>query len=137
MINLIDWYIKEYKRKDNDEKYYLIWGRVSGHYRLKEGTYIHTSIIKRIKSDSDKNRFLIDTESGSCYELLLSYIDFENIEETKECLERFNLPTLFLDKCKKLSEEKLSEIASFLENGELYLEFIGIYVIQAFFRNEL
>lgn len=132
MVKLTQWYLTEYE----PETSYLAHGFVYNHYRLSDGSHIHTSSIERIVFDSVNNRLLMDTYSGSHYELLLADIDFTNFDKTRAYLQKFNISTLSEDKCRKLQEKAevalLSKVQGILNPNELYL---GGISRRAFFKN--
>ena len=111
-------------------------GFVSGHHRLDEGEYIHTSKIEEIKLCEEEKCLIMRTYSGSLYHLDWGQINMDAIENTKKVLERFQISTEFLQECEKLSEEMQraeEEYADAVlgENELLYL--LSSY--KAYFKN--
>ena len=139
MIQLKDWYFTKHRLIDLDEDCYCAHGVVSGHPRLEDGIDITTSKVEHIKPDDENGRLIMHTYSGNEYALLLADIQIMRFEETSDILQQFGISDLDKEKCKQLAEQarmKLREkVSSLLNNNELYLQLMGVFVQKAFFKN--
>lgn len=139
MIRLKDWYFTKHRLIDLDEDCYCAHGVVSGHPRLEDGIDITTSKVEHIKPDAENDRLIMHTYSGNEYELLLADIQIMRFEETSDVLQKFGMPALDKEQCKHLAKQarvKLQDkVSSVLNNNELYLQLMGVFVQKAFFKN--
>lgn len=131
MIRLTHWYLKEL-----DEAFSSAWGIVSGHDRLLDGTFIHTSWLRKVELDESEKQLRLLTYSGNHYYLDWSEINENHIEDTRKVLGQFGVLTDFLKFRKELKEqfekELMSEINSILKKREL----LWIPALnRAFFKN--
>ena len=112
------------------------WGDVSGHPRFTDGTDIHTSRIVKFEMDEAEERFLMDTRSGSHYELKFGEVNVDAFEKTVSYLQQLGASEEVIDRCRILSRERdiqrrrekeeiaerrRQEAETKLGEGELYL----------------
>ena len=139
MIRLKDWYFTKHRLIDLDEDCYCAHGVVSGHPRLEDGIDITTSKVEHIKPDAENDRLIMHTYSGNEYELLLADIQIMRFEETSGFLLQFGISALDKEQCKHLAKQarvKLQDkVSSVLNNNELYLQLMGVFVQKAFFKS--
>ena len=117
-------------------------GVVEGHRRLEDGTYIHTSLIEMVLVKED--RLLMETYSGSHYELLLEEMDPECRTRSLYALQQVKSPDKakiteeLFDLCIKLHEEKglrqQEVMKNTLQSGELYIFTSGLHIQNAYFK---
>ncbi len=140
MIKLREWYFQSGIIEETQKKGFRAWGFVLGHPKLQDGIHIHTSVIDNLELDAENNRLLMYTHSKNVYELRFADMSFEDYENIKDCLQWFNVPALPLSECKKLhekdEEELLAKMGSILQNNELYIQLVGVFVQSAFFKNK-
>lgn len=74
------WYIKK-----EDEDVLLAWGNVSGHGRLQDSLFIHTSLIKEVYVDNESEELVITT-LNSRYHCPLLYCNFSKQDEDAEIM---------------------------------------------------
>lgn len=139
MIKLKDWYFTKHRLIDIDEDCYCAHGVVSGHPRLEDGIDITTSKVEHIKPDAENDRLIMHTYSGNEYELLLADIQIMHFEETSGFLLQFGISALDKEQCKHLAKQAQvrlqDKVSSLLNNNELYLQLMGVFVQKAFFKN--
>lgn len=140
MIKLREWYFQSGIINETGEKGFRAWGFVSGHPKLQDGSHIHTSVIDNMELDAENNRLLMYTHSKNTYELRLADMKFEDFENTKDCLQFFNVPAPALSECenlhKKDEEELIAKMDGILQNNELYLQLNGVFTQSAFYKNK-
>lgn len=139
MIKLAKWTItKEQHKKEN---YFLAWGNVTGHQRLVDGTYIHTSKIMKLEYDASTTKLIMTTYSKNEYELLINEMDMERYEETVDNLKEFHVTIPSYDECNTIiqetEKEQMTHIEEILKDGELYLKVKGSYVSRAFWKKDM
>ena len=146
MLTLKDWYLQEFC-----EGVMIAHGNVWGHYRLADGDFIHTSRIEKIYL-LEENVYVMETFSGSLYELYDNEMAEVEAQETREILAKIELlkDDSLADKLKRAREDfdKRREarecilnnaeeyVRTNLNNGELYLVQEGMKVLKALFRHE-
>lgn len=138
MYKLTNWYFMKYAEGVIAE------GVVEGHRRLEDGTFIHTSLIEMVLVKED--RLLMETYSGSHYELLFEEIDPKMRERSLEALLQVKSPDKakiteeLFDLCVKLWEEKEArqqkKLEEILQPGELYMFTSGVHVQSAYFKKQ-
>jgi hypothetical protein len=138
MVKLLDWYLAIY-----NEKYVLAWGHAINHPRLPDGMHIHTSWIEKIKVNKAQKVVDILTHSQNHYQLQFRDIciqDDECLFKTKEALNKLGIDSSFVDAIKTgvvdSRVKDLQEIDAALENGDLYLRFIGNVTARAVFKED-
>lgn len=116
MPTLTNWYINMMTDKEGNECC-IAHGVVTGHKRLKDNNYSHTSKITEMKYDGDVElRF--NTKSGSEYVVNLRDMNMRYLNDLDIVCDRFNMPSEVVDKClcimrnvdeeyRKLSDELL------------------------------
>lgn len=131
MVRLYEWSIKKYSEGE-----YLAWGSCLGHERLSDGTYIHTSTIRKMELEGEGLNLF--TKSGTHYICKTEDILPVELEVTKKSLMEMGMDSSFLDDAVELVErrrkKKEDEVSGLLAENELYLEFVGTMVRCAFFR---
>jgi len=120
------------------------FGVVTGHKRFADGTFISTSKVEMLLVKED--RLLMQTYSGSMYELVFEDMNLHRLEKTKEALPKIKSPDKekigeeLFDRCLKLSEEKELKrqegIAKRIAPGDLYLQTSELYIQHAYFKKE-
>lgn len=139
MIKLKDWHFSKCMRGDTQGEYFRAHGIVTGHPKLEDGISITTSMIEKIKLDAEKNRLLMYTHSQNEYELLISEISEHEFDITQEYLKIFEVPEISWEQYKKLRESYEQDLAQEIEReldcNELYLQFSGVFVQEAFWCN--
>ena len=140
MIRLDDWHLTEGISANTGKTYYKAHGIVTGHPKLVDGIYITTSVVEQMKLDKENNCLIMLTHSKNKYKLSLASINFNNFKETQDYLKVFNIPALSLADCQKLNElsdKKLFfKVSKILHNNELYLQLNGVFVQNAFYKND-
>jgi hypothetical protein len=138
MVKLLDWYLAIY-----NEKWVLAWGHALSHPRLPDGMHVHTSWIEKIKVNKEDEVIDVLTHSQNHYQLKFKDIcteDDEFLFKTKESLKMLGVDPSFIDDIKSSvvdgKTQELNEIASTLENGDLYLRFIGNVTARAVFKED-
>ena len=136
MIYLTKWEINEAIGKN--ENFYYANGIVSGHPRLVDGTYIHTSKVVSITFYETDNKLIMRTYSGSEYEMNLADICLDNYKSTAKWLKKFDVKLPSYDECKSLADRIESEVIKsmnkILKDGELYLKMKGVFVQKAYWK---
>lgn len=132
VIELLQWYIA-----GNGEDFHA-WGYVSGHRKLAEGEWIHTSSIINAEEDVKDQSLMVKTYSGNLYRLAKKDISSTHLGETGKCLIKLGLPAFCRNvkkakagaenERKRLIEEQLSE-------DELFLEMLGCSCQGAYFKD--
>lgn len=126
MVNLSNW------RYDGVS----LWGVCEGHPKFTDGTYVHTSPVKKFELNEEG----LDayTYSGTHFHCKTEEISLVTLENTKECLAVEKLDISFLDgaeeKVKNLNKEKTEEVDKLIKDNELYLEFTGTNMRYGFFK---
>ena len=69
-------------------------GTVFGHYRLQDGEFIHTSVIKKIYRCSEE-KYVFETKSGNLYYLYKGDMNLQRMDITEE---RMKIPEVFAGK---------------------------------------
>lgn len=128
MYILKNWYLKECF----DGEIYAN-GTVLGHHRLEDGEFIHTSKIENIYLCGD-SEYVIETHSGSLYQLLTNEINAEMIEETKEKLGQLEIldgaiMKEKLDKVKEALEKKQKLVGAAENTAKDNMDEEGLYLI--------
>ena len=139
MYKLNNWYFVDYGHGE-----VVAQGVVEGHKRLEDGTTIHTSLVEMVLVKED--RLLMETYSGSHYELLFEAINPNCIEQTKQALALVKSPdkakisdALFEQclKCWEIKEQQRKEIMEKeLKPGELYVFTSGVHIQNAYFKKQ-
>lgn len=118
----------------------LLRGIVSGHPKLEDGAFIHTSPVKQAVIEADHKCLKAVTASGSNYTVAFEDIDFrpDFIERTEECLQTLNISTTFIDEAVILSRQKEEAFQELLDrelsNGDLYLEVGESSLVKVYFK---
>lgn len=133
MVQLFEWSLEKY-----GEREYAAWGTCIGHERLPDGTFIHTSVVRRIESDSEGLHFF--TQSGTHYICKAEDVLLEKLEGTKKSLLQMEADVSVLDNAVSRIDirktEKEREVLELLSENELYIEFLGDAVRYAFFKKD-
>lgn len=103
--------LKKWSLKESFDGSIYANGTVFGHHRLVDGEYIHTSEIEKVYI-CDGQGYIVETHSGSLYQLLTEEMNTELTEETKEKLSQFKI----LDGA--AMKEKLDEVEEALEKKQ-------------------
>lgn len=126
MVKLLNWKLVEN----------FAMGICIGHKKLADGTYVHTSPIVRIEACEEG--LDIYTLSGTHYRCKTEEVDLDFLEQIKEKLLARNIVIEFLDNAKELAEQAKKELAEDVQKrigeNDLYIELIGIFVKNAFFK---
>ena len=146
MLTLKDWCLQEYA-----DGVLIAHGNVWGHYRLADGDSIHTSRIVKIYL-LEENMYVLETFSGSMYELYESEMAEKYAQETRDILAKVELHTDALlaeklksaredfDKRREVRENILKNAEDYVRanvnNQELYLVQEGMHVLKALFKHE-
>lgn len=146
MLTLKEWSLQEFLDGE-----LMAYGNVWGHYRLADGDYIHTSRIEKIYL-LEENLYVLETFSGSLYQLDANEMEETFAQETKRILEKTELHTddLLADRLRSAGEdfnkrrqarENILEnaqnyVSENINNNELYLVQEGMRVIKALFKHE-
>ena len=121
MVKLENWYLEEYDRKKG-----IAWGIVSGHDRLFDGAYIHTSRIEKLELHREEEELLMYTKSGNAYLLKWYAMDLEKKNSTRQILRQFGISDDFFLQCPALKAQSEKELLSVadrrLQNNELLLK---------------
>lgn len=131
MIQLLKWYIE--KVYDNN---YIAWGYASGHPKLLDGTYIHTSPIVQAREDAGQSLLLV-TRSGNQYHLAEEEICCEEIKNIRKNLKVFGVRDFCKDAVQlsvRKKEEKYRELKKQLSENELFLEMVGESCMGAYMK---
>lgn len=78
-------------------------GIVSGHPRLEDGDYIHTSQVMQVHA-MGADKFVLETRSGSLYQVEVSMIQSEQLETTQELIKAVGISESDTALEKKLKE---------------------------------
>lgn len=89
-----------------DLRHIFARGNVSGHPRFEENTRIHTSCLMKFEVNEDESGFLMETNSGSHYELKFEDADINKFEYTKNCLRKLGISEELVSKCREWSKEQ-------------------------------
>lgn len=133
-ISLREWYLESFGNSN------ILWGIVSGHPKLEDGMFVHTSLIQQTVMDADNKCLQFVTASGSNYAVAFDDIDYnpESVEKTKACLQKLNISASFIEESVVLSKRKerafKKSLASELLNGDLYLELSECSIVRAYFK---
>ena len=90
-----------------DQRHIFARGNVSGHPRFAENTRIHTSPFMKFEVDEEKSRFLMETRSGSQYELKFADADVTVFEYTENFLRKLDVSEDLAGRCRELSKKHL------------------------------
>ena len=115
----------------------MLWGYCCGHKRLGDGTYVHTSHVRKIELCGDG--IDVYTRSGTHYHCKTEDVKLgDELHETKREIEGRDIDSSFLNNVLALKKKKLEEykkeLAEVLEEQDLYIEFIGSYAKKAYFK---
>lgn len=128
MVILSNW------RFDGD----CLWGICQGHDKLADGTYIHTSQV--VEFEPHEEYLDAHTYSGTHYRMQANEVFLDFLDETKEYLELANVNTSFLadaiEKVELLNKQKEADVEKILEENDLYLEFVGMYMKYGYFKKD-
>ena len=69
-----------------DQRRIFARGNVGEHPKFADNTRIHTSQTMKFEVNENENRFLMETESGSQYQLKFEEADISIFGNTKNCL---------------------------------------------------
>lgn len=133
-MSLREWYVESFGNSN------IIWGRVSGHPKLEDGAFIHTSPIQQTVVDEEHKLLQFVTASGSNYAVAFDDIDYtlKSIEKTRACLQNLNVSSHFVDEAIILSKRKertfKKVLAGELLNGDLYLEVGECSLVKVYFK---
>ena len=140
MYRLSNWGFAEFW----DGKDVYGFGVVTRHKRFADGTFISTSKVEMLLVKED--RLLMQTYSGSMYELVFEDMDPHRAEVTKAALQKVKSPDKgkigeeLYARCLKLSEEmeqkRRAELTKGIAPGELYLQTSGLHIQHAYFKKE-
>lgn len=146
MLTLKNWYLKE-----TMEGPLYANGEVYGHYRLHDGMHIHTSCIVNFY-DLGEGEYVLETYSGSLYQVKESEISSDALEETKCFLaeagwkeadgirERINIAEAEFTRMREVRENALNSAERWAEeslgNEELYLIMESMRVRKALYKHE-
>lgn len=107
-------------------------GIVSGHPKLENGLFIHTSAVT--EAVIVDGVLLLTTRSGSMYTLRPESIAPKCREETAECLRTFQIDGGFVERCVRAHLEAAEAAGHTLAPGQLFLEVVGNAVVRALFK---
>lgn len=82
------WHIDKRESAESQEEYLLAHGRVTGHRKLTDSMYIHTSVVKEVIINKDTEEAEIHT-MNSVYYCPLQYCDFEKQDEWPEIIPNY------------------------------------------------
>ncbi len=77
------WYVESFVSEG--ERYQMGHGVVTGHQRLTDGTWIHTSVVNDIHVDTEAEELVVTT-MNSVYHCPLAYCDWEHQDEYSEVI---------------------------------------------------
>lgn len=118
-----------------DQRHIFARGNVSGHSGFVENTRIHTGPLMKFEVNEEESRFLMETRSGSQYELKFADADVTIFEYTENFLRKLNVSEELTGRCRELSKKQcrkeeeelvhrhMQEADTILEGEELYLIF--------------
>ena len=128
MVLLLNWNVDEV----------MMYGNCIGHEKLADGMHIHTSPY--VKIEVCEEGLSVVTFSGTHYLCRVKDINLNALEQTKEALAASGVDISFLDNVsevvEKAKKEKAEEVSKLIGDNDLYLEFAGIAVVNAFFKSE-
>lgn len=107
-------------------------GIVSGHPKLENGLFIHTSAVT--EAVTVDGVLLLTTCSGSVYTLRPESIAPQCREKTEECLRTFQIDGGFVERCVQAHLETAEAAGRTLAPGQLFLEVVGNAVVRALFK---
>lgn len=114
----------------------MLWGVCLGHQRLEDGLFIHTSRILDIKKEDDALN--VYTHSGTHYYCRWEDINLEELENTKDGMQNFEIDSVFLDNVEDLvkakNEKYEAELIEKLEENDFFMELIGYTTRKAYFK---
>ena len=114
-------------------------GYVTGHHRLAEGDWIHTSKVLSIESSEVQGSIKMHTYSGSLYELSVVDIDISAAEKTSELAQKMGLSENVCQEIIHCGKEKVEDlrrsVSEQIKERELYLTFRGVNVKNAFWKS--
>jgi hypothetical protein len=124
-----------------DGRYVQAYGVVANHPRFSDGTFIYTSSVRTAEFGEDGQSVNLRTKSGSFYQLAVSDIDIDHedfIADTRSAFEYLGVDTSFLKDIQDFVENQAlkadADIGATLENGDLYLRFVGTSAVLAYFK---
>ena len=82
------WHINKRQNEETGEEYLLAHGRVTGHKRLMDSIYIHTSAIQEMNVNEETGEMEIYT-MNTIYYCPLSYCNFERQDENMELIPNY------------------------------------------------
>lgn len=85
-LQLHYWYVNEISYKGKVCR--IAHGRVSGHERLEDATFVHTSIIRNIEIDKVASEAIIKTQNSE-YHCPLEYCKWSEQDKTASCLPEY------------------------------------------------
>jgi len=132
MPTLYHWRLAPYDGKD-----VLAHGLVTGHPKLPNGLYCHTSPIQAARLEDDA--LTLETFSGSRYVLRPEAMAPNRLEETAAGLEKLGLAPGLAERWaqarREADELRRARQTEELAPGELLLEVVGTNTFAAFFRS--
>ncbi len=139
MYELKDWYLDlEWDRLDPASGHVKARGMVNGHHKLPDGHHICTSKAVHLRLDRPKHRLIMDTRSGSCYELLFSEIDADYAGVTGRAVRQMGVASDWLKEAARMAEMKEKERREMadreLEDEEILLLLYGVSVHRAYYK---
>lgn len=141
MYELKDWYLEcKWVRQDPASGYVKARGMVNGHHKLLDGHHICTSRAVHLCLDRPKHRLIMDTRSGSCYELLFSEIDADCVGATGHAVRQMGVASDWLKEAVCMAEikdqERLEMAERELEDEEILLLLYGVSVHRAYYKRD-
>lgn len=139
MYELKDWYLEcIWDRQDPSSARVKARGIVNGHRKLPDGHHICTSRAVHLRLDRPKCRLIMDTRSGSCYELLFSEIDADYAGLTRHAVRQMGVASDWLREAERMAEIKEQERREMadreLEDEEILLLLYGVSVYRAYYK---
>ena len=86
-LQLHDWYIGEHKF-GNGNAYRIVHGVVTGHKKLADSIYMHSSEVKAFHVDEEENEMVVTTRN-SVYHCPLAYWDFKNQDKYQNIIPEY------------------------------------------------
>ena len=87
-LQLHYWYMNEFE--EEGKKYKILFGIVSGHSKIKDGTFIHTSVVNEVTIDEEKEE-LVATTQNNVYHCQLKYCEFGEQDEYKKLIPNYEI----------------------------------------------
>lgn len=133
MITLTEWQLNWTFRGD-----ILAHGYVTGHHRLKDGSWIHTSRILKIEAVGNGEKLIMHTFSGSEYTLMLEEMNPFVVDDSCEQMMKLGITEEVCRTAKAYAENKLKAIQNKADETiaprELYVIIQGTDARRAYWK---